>query len=217
MQGGTPRLAHWDANQDEWSRNCRLCLDDCTSLEAVVRAKPDRGQLSTRCGPFAHRTRGEKAVVQRLDTEDAVGRYGRRQRGGPDAPCPPVRYAALLLYLRIRPTPLPACAMLGFFVEDTQRCCSGMRGDAIAEVKEEDRVAGRGTRSNCVTPQHTAVPISAKADRRSRPLLAERSRSRHSRRRRVPTPELRVEGILHDSAPTALFNGAHVLYRQQGV
>jgi hypothetical protein len=119
-----------------------------------------------------------------------IGRDGRRQRGGPDAPCPPARYAALLLYLRIRPAPLPACAPPGFFVEDSQGCRSGMRGDAIAEVKEEDRVAGRGTRSNCVTPCPTAVPICAQADLSSRPLLAETRLPRQSRRAPAPAAEL---------------------------
>ena len=55
----------------------------------------------------------------------------------------------------------------GLFVEDTRSCCSGMRGDAIAKIKEEGRAAARGTRSNCVPPRPTAIPTSVEADLRS--------------------------------------------------
>lgn len=105
-------------------------------------------------------------------------RDGRGQRGGPDAPCPPVRYAALLLYLRIRPTPLPACATPGLFVEETQQCRSGMRGSAIAKVKEEGRAAARGTRSNCAPLRPTAMRLHAgSVSRRSQPTAPGRFRT----------------------------------------
>lgn len=152
----------------------------CIRTVRATAAGPFHRLSSTRCGLPIHRIRGRKAVVKSLAAAThrvaplmlpGIDRDGRGQPGGPDAPCPSARYAALLLDLRIRPVPLPADATLGSYIEDnTRRYCSGIRGGAIAKVKEEDRAAGRGTRSNCVTAHPTTIPIYAKTDLCSRPL-----------------------------------------------
>ncbi|MCE4536334.1 hypothetical protein LXT12_03575 [Pelomonas sp. P7] len=79
-------------------------------------------------------------------------------RGDAIATCPPGRYASLLLYLRNCAPPHPTAALLGFLDEQAGRCASGQWGGPDAQVKEEGRVADRGTWSIRPAPLPAPIP-----------------------------------------------------------